>query len=52
MSNFSPIRTAVITAYLDNDGDDDDDDDDDNNNDFFLINVAIPSDRTVTQKKA
>jgi len=52
MSNFSTIRTTVITGYLDNYGDDDDDNDDDNNNNFLLINVAIPSDRTAIQKKA
>jgi hypothetical protein len=49
MPNFSTIRTTVINAYLDNDGGDNDDDDDDNS---ILINVAIPSDRTVIQKKA
>jgi len=50
MPNFSTIRTTVINACLDNDGGGGDDDDDDNN--LLPINVAIPSDRTVTQKKA
>jgi len=58
LSSFSPFPTTAkerenIEGEDKNDTNDDDDDDvDNNNNNNKVIDVAIPSDRKVVQKKA